>query len=88
MTASGDQISKAELDEVRGIALATFAMTLNTIVVMKGAKKLSQKDVDTIVGASMLALQKGDVSNAAVHAGRVFLTTVAESLGVGTSKPS
>ena len=88
MAPSDNQVSKAELDEVRGIALATFALTLNTIVVLKGAKKLADDDVDRIVSASMLALQKGDVSNAAVHAGRVFLSTVAESLGVATRKPS
>jgi hypothetical protein len=88
MAASGEQVSKADLDEVRGVALATFAMTLNTITVMKGAGRLTQEDIDKIVGASLLALQGGDVSNAAVHAGRVFLSTVAESLGVTTAKPS
>ena len=88
MTGTGETITKADLDEVRGVALATFAMTLNTITVMKGAGRLSQEDVDKIVGASLLALQGGDVSNAAVHAGRMFLSTVAESLGVTTSKPS
>ncbi len=80
-------ISKS--DEAQAVALAAFALSVNTLRFLKEKGALDQDDVNSVLGGVLLALEKDDlVSEPAAHHARALLAGVASDLGVPLKKPN
>lgn len=76
-------------EEVLGAALAAYAVSINTVRMLKDRGVLSEADAQAIVVGVLKTLEGSDVvSNAAAHNARALLQDFAKELGVLFRSPN
>lgn len=70
-------------EEVQGIALASFTLSVNLLRYLRDEEIISDQAAQAILETSIQALEKDDrISVASVHAARSVLQSFAEALGL------
>lgn len=78
-----------ELAEVQGVGLATFALTVNLLRMLRDRGAISNEDAQDLLSTSLQVLERDDhISEQAVHNARALLQGVAKQFGVAPSKPN
>ena len=75
-------------EEVHAVALAAFALSVNTLRFLNKAGVLDQEGVSAIVTGVLSALERSEqISEPVVHSARELLSGVAADLGVPMPAP-
>jgi len=86
MTSSGKEL---EPHEVQGSALVALLLSATTLRFLRKKGALEQEELSQIFGAVASHFESSEfVSDANVHAARVLLTSLANSMGVPLKHPN
>ena len=77
------------LEDVSGIALAAYLLTVNAVRLLKERNIFTQADVNALFGGVLSSLEADDrAADPSAHAARVLLSGAASDQGVPLKKPS
>lgn len=80
---------QSDLEELRGITLASYAVTVGMMRTLLEKGALTQAEVNSVLSGVLSSLERSElVAQGDVHAARSLLSALAQELGVPMKPPN